>query len=164
MHKQRQRMHFWMACDLMKPAKLFQWELNSWVFEILIFVTKTCVFFKFGLNQVSPCIRITHRARKALRVIFVQKFFESPPAGFAAICLAVCPLKCCSSSGEASPSLQAICLSWLGAKPFPGLSPRQGRWNLECFNFRVTTSKFEAETPTLTPVVLREKKWLVEPL
>ena len=39
----------------------------------------------------------------------------------------------------------------LGAKPFPGLSPRQGRQNFKSFDFHVRSAIFRHHSPDLDP-------------
>ena len=74
--------------------------------------------------------------------VFVKIFSRISPRIVAAICPAFVLQSIALRDEEASSVSTSHVLYGLGAKPFPGLSPRQSRWNLKCFNFHVTDPKF----------------------
>ena len=76
--------------------------------------------------------------------IFVKIFSRISPRILATICPGVCAIKYCSSS-TGTISVSTSHMLCLGAKPFPRLSPRQGRWNLKCFNVHVSIPKFRPQ-------------------
>ena len=102
--------------------------------------------FIFILEASQPILTVGSRDI----FIFVKYFFENPPSTFAAICLALCPLKCCSSSGKASPSLQAICeFISFGRSTFPGAEPPAGPLKFRMLQFSCNDLQIRAQTADL---------------